>query len=52
LHVRTVATILVLFVVALLLLNRALRSGLIWWISIGITVIAVIVYFIPNIKKR
>ena len=51
-HVRTVATILVLFVVVLLLLNRTLRSGLIWWISIGMTIIAVIVYFIPSIRKR
>jgi len=52
LHVRTVATILVLFVVVLLLLNRALRSGLIWVISIGMAIMAVIVYFIPSIRKR
>jgi hypothetical protein len=51
LEIRTVATILMLFVVALLILNRFLMSGWIWLISIAIMIIAVIVYFIPRLRK-
>jgi len=51
-HVRTVAAILVWFVVALLLLNRLLRSEWILPISIVLTVIAVLVYFSPRLRKN
>jgi len=52
LHVRTVAAILVWFVVALLLLNRFFRSEWILPIAIVLTVIAVLVYFSPRIRKN
>ena len=51
LHIRTVAAILMLFVLALLILNKFLRSGWIWMISIAMLIIAVIVYFIPRLRK-
>jgi len=51
LHIRTVATILMLFVLALLILNKFLRSGWIWLVSIAMLIIAVIVYFIPRLRK-
>jgi hypothetical protein len=51
LHIRTVATILMLFVLALLILNRFLRSGWLWLASIAILIVAVIVYFIPRLRK-
>ena len=51
LHIRTVATILIWFVVALLILNKFSRSGWIWLIAIAMTIMAVIVYFIPRIRK-
>ena len=51
-HVRTVAAILVWLVVALLLLNRLLRSEWILPISIALTVIAVLIYFSPRLKKE
>ena len=51
-HVRTVAAILVWFVVALLLLNRFFRSEWILPISIVLTVIAVLVYFSPRVRKN
>lgn len=50
-HIRTVATILMLFVLAMLLLNKFLRSAEIWVISIAMMIIAVIVYFIPRLRK-
>ena len=50
-HIRTVATILILFVLALLILNKFLRSDWIWLISIVMTIVAVIVYFIPRLRK-
>ncbi|MHC3130239.1 MAG: hypothetical protein IBV52_09215 [Candidatus Bathyarchaeota archaeon] len=50
-HVRTVAAILVWFVVALLLLNRVFNSEWVLPISIVLTVIAVLVYFSPRIRK-
>ena len=52
LHIRTVATILLLFVLALLILNKFLRSGYVWLISIAIMIVAVIVYFIPRLSGR
>ena len=50
-HIRTVATILMLFVLALLILNKFLRSGWIWLVSIAMLITAVIVYFIPRLRK-
>ncbi len=51
LQIRTVAAILMLFVVALLFLNNFLKSGWIWLISIAMMIVAVIVYFIPTLRK-
>lgn len=50
-HIRTVAAILAWFVVALLILNKFLKSEWIWLISIAIVILAVLVYFIPRLKK-
>jgi len=52
LQVRTVAAILAWFVVALLLLNNFFRSEWILPIAIVLTVIAVLVYFIPYLRKE
>ncbi|MCW4015146.1 MAG: hypothetical protein NWF06_02135 [Candidatus Bathyarchaeota archaeon] len=51
-HVRTVAAIIVWFVVALLLLNRLLRYDWITPFAIVLTVIAIFVYFSPRLMKR
>ena len=51
-HIRTVAAILMLFVVALLILNKFLRSEWIWLISITMMIMAVVIYFIPRLRKR
>lgn len=51
LHIRTVAAIMMLIVVALLFLNRIFRSAWILPISIAMTIMAVIVYFIPRLRK-
>lgn len=51
LQIRTVAAVVMLFVVALLFLNIYLRSGWIWLISIAMMIVAVIVYFIPTVRK-
>ncbi|MDH5266715.1 MAG: hypothetical protein OEW62_03445 [Candidatus Bathyarchaeota archaeon] len=50
-YIRTVAAILMLFVVALLILNKFLRSEWIWLISIAIMIMAVVIYFIPRLRK-
>lgn len=50
-QIRTVAAIIVWFVVALLLINRLLRSEWVLPIAIVLTVIAVIVYFSPRLRK-
>ena len=50
-HVRTVASILIWVTVALLILNNYLKSGWIWLLSIAIIITAVLVYFIPRLKK-
>ena len=50
-HIRTVAAVMMLIVVALLFLNRIFRSAWILPISIAMTIMAVIVYFIPRLKK-
>ena len=51
LQIRTIAVILMVFIVALLFLNSYLRSGLIWLTSIAMVIVAVIVYFIPTLRK-
>jgi len=51
LQIRTVAAIIAWFVVALLLLNRVYRSEWILPIAIALTVIAVLVYFSPRLRK-
>ena len=50
-HVRTVAAILMLFVVALLILNKFLRLEWMWLLSIAIMIMAVLIYFIPRLMK-
>lgn len=50
-HVRTVAAIIVWIVVALLLLNNIVRSEWILPISIALTLIALLVYFSPRLRK-
>lgn len=50
-HIRTLAAIMVWIVVALLLLNRLLRSEWILPISIVLTVIAILIYFSPRLRK-
>ena len=50
-HIRTVAAILMLFAVALLILNKFLRSEWIWFTSIAIIIMAVLFYFIPQLRK-
>ncbi|UCD27032.1 MAG: hypothetical protein JSV75_02640 [Candidatus Bathyarchaeota archaeon] len=51
LHIRTIAAIILWFVVALLLLNRSYRSGWIMLLSIAMVILAVILYFIPSLRK-
>jgi hypothetical protein len=50
-HIRTVAAILMLFVVTLLILNKFLRLEWMWLLSIAMMIIAVLIYFIPRLRK-
>jgi DNA integrity scanning protein DisA with diadenylate cyclase activity len=50
-HIRTVAAILMLFVVVLLILNKFLRLEWMWLLSIAMMIIAVLIYFIPRLRK-
>lgn len=50
-HIKTVAALLVWLVVVLLLLNNIFRSDLIVPIGIVVTIIAVLAYFSPRLKK-
>lgn len=50
-HIKTVAAILVWVVVVLLLLNNMLKSDVIMPIGITLTIIAVVAYFSPRLKK-
>ena len=50
-NIKTVAAILVWLVVVLLLINNAIRSEGILPIGIVLTIIAVIAYFSPRLKK-
>jgi hypothetical protein len=52
LQVRTVAAIIVWAVVILLLLNRALGLDWITPLSIGLTIVAVLIYFSPRFRKK
>ncbi|UCC33246.1 MAG: hypothetical protein JSW53_05620 [Candidatus Bathyarchaeota archaeon] len=51
LQIRTIAAILMLLAVALLFLNSYIRSGLVWLISIATVIVALIVYFVPTLRK-
>jgi heme/copper-type cytochrome/quinol oxidase subunit 2 len=51
-QIRTLAAILAWIVVALLLLNGMIKSQELTIAAIVLTVIAVIVYFIPRFQKR
>ncbi|MEJ2241689.1 MAG: hypothetical protein P8Y18_06070 [Candidatus Bathyarchaeota archaeon] len=51
-HVRTIAAIIVWTVVILLLLNRAFRLDWITPLSIGLTIVAVLIYFSPRFRKK
>ena len=51
-QIRTVAAIIVWVVVALLILNRVLRSEWTMPIAIVLTVIAVLIYFSPRLRKE
>jgi len=50
-HMKTVAAILVWVAVVLLLLNNMLNSDWIMSIGITLTIIAVVAYFSPRLKK-
>ena len=51
-HVRTVAAIMMWFAVALLILNRfLLKLGWIWLIAVALMIMAVVVYFIPRLRR-
>lgn len=50
-HIKTVAAIIAWFVVALLLLNNIFRSEWIMPIAIALTIIAVLAYFSPRLRK-
>jgi hypothetical protein len=50
-HIKTVAAILVWVVVVLLLVNTMLKSDWMMPIGIALTIIAVIAYFSPRLKK-
>jgi len=52
LHVRTIAALLIWIVVALLLLNTYFKSGWILLVVVATIIIAILVYFGPQLKKR
>jgi hypothetical protein len=51
LNVRTVSAILVWVVAVLLILNNYFKSGLIFYMSIAMLIVAILVYFIPRFRK-
>lgn len=51
LHVRTVAAALIWVAVVLLFLNSYFKSELIWLIAIAMAITAVLVYFLPRLRK-
>ncbi len=51
LHIRTVAAILIWLVAALLILNMMFKSGWILLISIAMMITAVVIYFIPRLRR-
>jgi hypothetical protein len=52
LNVRTVSAILVWVVAVLLMLNNYFRSELLFYGSIAMLVVAILVYFIPRLRKQ
>jgi general stress protein CsbA len=52
LHIRTVAAVLIWLVVALLILNSYFRSVWILLTAIVTVIIAVLIYFSPQLRKR
>jgi len=52
LQVRTVSVILVWTAIILLFLNYYFRSGFMFYLTIALVVIAVLVYFIPRWRKQ
>jgi hypothetical protein len=50
-QIKTVAAILVWVAVVLLLLNNMLKLDMIMLIGIALTIIAVVAYFSPRLKK-
>ncbi|PVX27555.1 MAG: hypothetical protein CW716_01670 [Candidatus Bathyarchaeum sp.] len=51
-QIRTVAAIIVWFVVALLLLNRILMANWVLPIAIVLTAVALLLYFSPRFRKK
>lgn len=51
LNIRTISAILAWVVVALLIANFSFKSDLILLISIAIVIIAVLIYFMPRLRK-
>ena len=51
LHIRAVAAILIWIAVALLLLNNFFRSEWLFLIPIAIILLAVLLYFVPRLRK-
>jgi hypothetical protein len=51
LHIRTVAAILIWIAVVLLILNNFFKSGWLFLIPIAIVLLAVLLYFIPRLRK-
>ena len=50
-NVRTVSAVLVWVVAVLLILNNHFKSGLIFYMPIAMLAVAVLVYFIPRLRK-
>lgn len=50
-NVRTVSAILVWVVAALLILNYHFGSELLFYLSIAMLIIAIVVYFIPRLRR-
>lgn len=52
LHIRTLAAILIWLVAALLILNVMFKSGWILLISVILMITAIVIYFLPRLKKQ
>ncbi|MFW6111152.1 MAG: hypothetical protein ACOC6H_03855 [Thermoproteota archaeon] len=51
-QIRTVAAILVLVVVTLLFIYKLMRSAWIFQVSMVLLILALFVYFLPNLTER